>query len=424
MRAYHISNKWAILLLLMLAYMLSFMDRYVINLLIEPMKHDLHLTDTSAGLLTGAGFAVFYALMSLPLGVMADRGSRVRIIASGIALWSFFTAICGSAKSFIQLLTGRIGVGVGEAALTPAAYPLLTDLFPKKQLATAIGIYSSGIYLGAGLAYIIGGYMLKLLGAQTIYTLPVIGSIFSWQLIFFILGLPGLLVALIFMLVKEPERPASIAHTSVRDFVAYMRSDGGTFMLISLGSAIFNIAVYATGVWIPSLLHRVHHMPMDTVGRYTGLGILILSPIGVVAGGRISDILPGTSKLKNRLLIIIFSLILFIPVCMALGLSDSVYIIPVLMAYALCVSIPVAVTAAAIQELVPSVYRSTASAFTLFLQNIIGLSLGPLCVALLTDHYYHDPLAIGHSLAIVCTVALVLSILIFSFTLSKINNQI
>jgi MFS family permease len=148
-------NKWLVVGLLMLAYTFSFMDRYVLNLLVEPMKKDLCLSDTQISLLLGFSFAIFYATLGIPIGKLADTKSRTGLIAIGIGLWSMMTACCGIAKNFTQLFLSRIGVGVGEATLSPSAYSLITDYFPKKMLATAISIYSLGIYLGSGIAYIV-----------------------------------------------------------------------------------------------------------------------------------------------------------------------------------------------------------------------------------------------------------------------------
>jgi MFS family permease len=156
-----IRNKYLILTLLTAAYALSFMDRYVMNLLLEDVKKDFQLSELQAGLLAGAGFAVLYALMALPMGILADRKGRAQLASAGVAVWSIMTMCCGLAGNFFQMLLGRLGVGVGEAALTPAAYPIIKNIFPDRKLSTALGIYASGIYLGSGLAYWLGGKALS-----------------------------------------------------------------------------------------------------------------------------------------------------------------------------------------------------------------------------------------------------------------------
>lgn len=412
--SFRIENKWLILALLMVAYSISFMDRYVMNLLLDPIKADMHLTDTQVSLLAGAGFAVFYVLMGIPLGRLSDSKSRVKLIAGGMAVWSIMTSFCGLTKNYLQLMLARMGVGVGEAALSPSAYSMLADLFPRKLLATAIGIYSSGIYIGAGLAYIVGGGLLKYFEAHGTYSFPIIGQVFSWQMIFFLFGLPGLLIALVMLLVKEPARTYTHNRTSLKDFFQFLKTDGRPFLWLCAGGAVFNIAVYATGVWIPSFLGRVHHMPLPEVGSISGIGIMLLSPIGAILGGKVADVLATQFGLGGRLKALITFSVVFIPACIVYTVTPSINTtLWALVPYAILVSSGVAVTAATAQEMVPVHFRGTASACMLFAQNIIGMGIGPTSVAFLTDYVYHDQLAIGQSLAVICTASLVLATALF-----------
>src|ERR1043165_2047539 len=203
-----IKHPYIILLLLTVAYTLSFMDRYVMNLFLNKVKTDFQLSETQAGLLAGAGFAVLYALMALPMGIVADRSSRTKLAALGVAVWSIMTMGCGLAKNFALLFVGRIGVGVGEGALTPAAYPVIKSLFRSEKLSTALGVYSSGIYIGSGLAYWLGGKALTWI--QNENYLSAFGFVsFDWQLVFILFGLPGLLVAALVYFIYEPPQENS-----------------------------------------------------------------------------------------------------------------------------------------------------------------------------------------------------------------------
>lgn len=407
---FRITNKWLILTLLMVAYAISFMDRYVMNLLLDPIKADMHLTDTQVSLLAGAGFAVFYVLMGIPLGRLSDSKSRVKLIAGGLAVWSIMTSVCGLSKNYLQLMLARMGVGVGEAALSPSAYSMLADLFPRKLLATAIGIYSSGIYIGAGLAYIVGGSLLKYFEAHGTYNLPFVGEVFSWQMIFFLFGLPGLFIAVIMLFVKEPIRVYTNEKTSLTDFFHFLKNEGRPFLWLCAGGAVFNIAVYATGVWIPTFLSRVHQMPLPQVGSITGIGIMLLSPIGAILGGKLADTLATQYGLGGRLKALITFSVVFIPACIVYTLTPTITAtLWALVPYAILVSSGVAVTAATAQEMVPVHFRGTASACMLFAQNIIGMGIGPTSVAFVTDYVYQDQLAVGQSLAVICTASLVLA---------------
>src|ERR1700686_985385 len=175
---------WYVVAVLTLVYVFSFIDRQILSLLVRPLRRDLGISDTEVSLLMGFGFAVFYTFCGIPLGRLADTRSRRSIIAAGLVAWSFFTSMCGLAKNFGQMLLWRTGVGVGEASVSPSAYSLITDYFPKERLATAISVYSMGIYLGAGLSYLLGGIIVRLASVQEAYILPLVGAVRPWQVIF------------------------------------------------------------------------------------------------------------------------------------------------------------------------------------------------------------------------------------------------
>ena len=176
------------------AYIFSFIDRQIINLLVEPIREDLQLTDTQISLLQGIAFALFYTLMGIPIARLADAANRRAIIAAGVFLWSLMTVMCGLAKSFGQLFAARIGLGIGEAALSPPAFSLFTDYFPPGKVTRAIAVFSGGSFLGAGLAYIIGGYVVDFVTRLDVVDIPVFGQVRTWQMAFIAVGLPGMLL--------------------------------------------------------------------------------------------------------------------------------------------------------------------------------------------------------------------------------------
>ena len=197
---------WFVVVLLMFAYILSYVDRSILTLLVTPIQDDMGLSDTQISLLHGLAFAIFYTLLGFPIGWLADRKNRVGIIAVGIAFWSLMTALCGVAKNFTHLFFARMGVGVGEAALNPSAYSIITDYFPPEKLSRALSTYVMGTYLGFGIAYILGGTIVNAISSMPDFDLPVIGHIFSWQLAFFLVGIPGLFFVLLLKFIKEPVR--------------------------------------------------------------------------------------------------------------------------------------------------------------------------------------------------------------------------
>src|SRR5690606_31508962 len=202
---------WYAVVILVIAFVFSFIDRIIIAMLVDPLKQDLGLSDTQLGILQGLAFAVFYAVVGLPIGRWADRYSRRMIIASGIFLWSIMTAVCGLARNFWELFLARVGVGVGEAALSPAAYSMIADYFPKEKLGRAVGVYQAGAFFGAGLSFLVGGLIIQAVAKAGDISLPLVGAVRPWQVVFFVVGLPGVLVALLMFTVREPARRGQLA---------------------------------------------------------------------------------------------------------------------------------------------------------------------------------------------------------------------
>ncbi len=242
---------WTTVAILMVAYVLSFIDRQILNLLVGPIRRDLAISDTEMSLLMGLSFALFYTLCGIPLGRMADNRSRRGLILFGVLVWSAMTAACGLARSYWQFLTFRVGVGVGEAALSPAAYSLIADSFPRERRATAISVYSMGIYLGSGLAFLLGGLVIKFASAQGDVHLPLFGEVRPWQLIFLILGAAGVLFCLLLLAIREPARRGVGAGVAVPlgEVGAYLRANRKTVLCHNFGFACLSFAGYGSGAW-------------------------------------------------------------------------------------------------------------------------------------------------------------------------------
>jgi MFS family permease len=199
-------TAWYMVAVLMLCYTLSYADRQILAFLAGPLKHDLQINDTEFGVLQGLVFAVFYTLFGVPLGMVADRFSRRNLIALGVFLWSLTTSLSSIARSFGSLAAARMGVGIGEATLSPSAFSMIADSFPKERLSSALSIYTMGIQLGSGLALIIGGTVAQAVSQLPPVELPIAGAIAAWRVTFLIVGAPGLLVALLLLSVREPAR--------------------------------------------------------------------------------------------------------------------------------------------------------------------------------------------------------------------------
>ena len=259
---------WYVVGVLTLVYVFSFIDRQIMSLLVRPLRRDLGISDTQISVLMGFSFALFYTVCGIPLGRLADTRSRRSIIAAGLVLWSLFTAMCGLARNFTQMLLWRFGVGVGEASLSPSAYSMITDYFPRERLATAISVYSMGIYLGSGMSYLLGGIIVRLASLREAWIFPLVGEIRPWQVIFFAVGLPGLLVALLLYTVREPVR-RGIARSKpavpMSQVFRYIMANKRTFLSHNIGFGEFQPIGPQLAVPIP--LHLVKVTTRSKSGR-------------------------------------------------------------------------------------------------------------------------------------------------------------
>lgn len=406
--------EWYVVVLCMVAYIFSFVDRQILSLMIEPIKADLQITDTQFSLLSGLAFSLFYAFMGLPIAYLADRSSRVKIIAIGVAFWSLATAACGLSKNFLQMFLSRMSVGVGEAALTPATYSMLSDMFPKEKLGRAIGLYSMGAFLGGGLAFLVGGYVIETLRHVPAIDLGWLGQVRSWQLAFFIVGLPGLLVAVLILLtIRDPARKvADPTHkASLGDGLRFLARHRRTFTGHYLGFSFFAMCQYALVSWSPAMYMRKYGLsPMD-VGLILGGILLVLNTAGVFCAGWLIDVLQKRGRTDAALISGMVGVAGMLPFALGAVLVGDLTLSVVLMAPAMFFSaFPISTSAAAMQVLTPNRLRAQVSALFLLVSNLIGLGIGTTLVALLTDHYFKDPKAVGSSIGIIVALAAVLAL--------------
>ncbi len=404
---------WYVVGVLTLVYVFSFIDRQILGLLVGPIRRDLGISDTQMSLLIGFSFAVFYTLFGIPVGRMADSGSRRGLIAAGFVLWSLMTAGCGVAKTYWQMLLFRMGVGVGEATLSPAAYSLIADYFPPQRLATAISVYSMGIYIGSGVANILGGTVVAFAAGRESWILPVLGAIRPWQIIFFIVGLPGLLLALLMYTVREPERRGHggrSAAVPLAEVWSYFGENWRTFLCHSVGFALVSFSNYGASAWVPTFFIRSHGWTAAHIGIVYGSVVAVAGTLGIVAGGRLADWMIARGHRDATMRVGMLVSIAWLAPGMVVYLSDDPYLAVAMLAVAqFFTSAPFGVAPAAIQQVMPPAMRGQASAIYLFLVNLIGIGMGPTAVALTTDYVFADDQMLRYSLLIVTTVAHLLS---------------
>ena len=409
-------RAWYVLGLLTLVYVFSFLDRSILSLLVAPIRHDLHITDTQVSLLMGFSFAVFYTFFGLPIGRMADSHSRRNLIAGGIATWSLFSAGCGLAKNFGQMLFLRMGVGVGEAALSPSAYSLLTDHFPPRRRATAMSIYSMGIYIGTGVASVLGGFVVGWTKGRADWAIPLLGDVRSWQIVFFAVGLPGLLLALFMYTFAEPVRRGGRTQTRsvpFRELFSYVKDNRRTYLCHHLGIAFVTLASYAGVAWVPTFFVRHHHWTAAEAGKGFGMVTALAGSLGIGCGGWLADRLAAHGHADAYLRVATIAALAAVLSGVAYLLVPNAHLAIVLLApLVFFQAVPLGVAPAALMQVTPSQMRGQVSAVYLFTINLIGLGAGPTVVALVTDHVFHNDNMVGSSLLVVATTANILGALI------------
>jgi MFS family permease len=405
---------WYVVVVLMVIYVCSFIDRTILNLLVEPIKHDLHISDTGVSLLQGLSFAIFYTMVGLPIGRLVDSRSRRAIIAVGVFIWSLMAATCGLARTYVQLLLARMGVGVGEAALSPAAYSLLADYFPPHKLGRAYSVYSLGVAVGASAATIIGGMVVGMLSQGQNYMLPLFGEVHGWQVVLICTGLPGMPLALLMLTVREPFRrgllsttkatSASAGQVPFKEVLRFLAVRWRTYAPHFAGFSLLALLGYGVNAWLPTMLIRTHGMSPADVGKKLGAIYILFSTVGMIGSGILADRLTAKGYTDG-------------PMRVGLGIAvgNMVFGIlvpqlpinlfwPAVCGIALVSSAWVGISAAALNQITPNQMRGQTSAIYLFFVNMLGLGFGPSAVALLTDYVLHDPLLVRHSLSIMAAL--------------------
>jgi MFS family permease len=404
-------HGWYLVFTLLLFYIFSFIDRQIISLLVEPIKRDLQVSDTQIGLLQGLAFALFYTAFGIPIGRLADRMNRKTIIGAGVVIWSLMAALCGMAKNFWQLFLARIGVGVGEAALSPAAYSMITDAFPRQKLGRAFSVYNMGIPIGSGIALLVGGLIVVAVsGAGKTFTLPLLGEVRAWQFVFIVTGAPGLLLPFLLFTVREPPRRGLIktADNKVLDrlplseVIRFMAKNGHFYRPHFFAMAMMACLGYAVGAWLPTVMARTYGIQPGFVGQVLGISTMTMNTVGVFVAGRICDRLTTKGHADA-------------PIWVCFGTAVAVVITSALPAFMpsatlglamMCLAgFPfhgyVAMGPMAVNQVTPNQMRAQVSAVYLFTVNLVGLGLGPYLVPMISDYILRDPMQIRWGLLIV-----------------------
>ena len=412
------------LLILLIAYILSFIDRNILAVLVGPIRDDFSISDFQFSLLHGTAFTVFYIFLGLPIGWLADRVSRKWIIVVGVFFWSLMTALCGLANSFLILFLVRIGVGIGEAALSPPAYSLFSDYFSPRRLRWATAIFSMGITVGSGLSYKIGGWAYQYLDQIEFSTWPVLAAMSAWQLTFVMVGLPGFIVVLLLLFMREPPRLASEQYQDSGDFITinevfyYLRTHWQAYGALAFGVCMMSIIGYGTLGWFPEFLIRSYGMSRGQAGSELGNIFLIAGTAGSLAGAIFATLLQRRGyRDANMRMVMLAATLLIIPASVAPLMAKAEHAIYISWFVIFIHYTHFGVAMAALQLITPSRMRAQTSALMLFMTNLFGLALGGTIVALFTDFVFADDQALRYSLAAVAAIVYPLAAIVIGLGL-------
>ncbi|WP_416908436.1 MAG: MFS transporter [Polymorphobacter sp.] len=402
---------WGVVLLLCVGGIISMLDRQLLVLLVEPIKASLGISDTEVSILQGFAVAIFYGVLAVPLGRLADTGRRTTIIALGALFFSLATMAGGFAFSFGAMFVTRLCVGVGEATLTPAGSSLISDYLPPAQVGRAMGLFVGSSFAGSGLALVIIGALISWLAANPDVTFPLVGRPMDWQMVFIIAALPGLVFALAMMLVREPVRSqglalAETAGATLREVWDFVVSEARLLVPVFLGLPMLAAAQFGMNVWAPTFFIRTYGWTPGEIGSVFGLMVTTLSTAGVVTGGWLADRMLARGRRDANLQVSMWAALVALPFVVAFPLAGDATLSLVLLGPVLFFGVmPFGAGPAAIPILAPNRMRAQLMAVYLLFGNLLGAGLGPWMIAAYTDYVIGDPAGIRWSLAVVAPLA-------------------
>jgi len=391
--------------------LVNLLDRGIINLLVEPIKRTLHLSDLQVSVLMGFAFVVFYILLGFPIASLADSRSRRTIVGIGLFCWSAMTALCGIAQNFWSFFACRVGVGVGEACTGPATLSMLADFFPPERLTRAVALMSFGAIAGVGLAQMIGAGVVQSLQMVPDLQVPIIGIVHNWQMVFFVVGLPGLLVAALMFSVVEPRRrgrlsAASTARLPWSTVIEFVSRNRQCYLPMFTALGLTTIVHSGIAAWSIVFYQRTYDWTPVQTGYVLGLVALITSPIGLIVGAWFAERGAARGFEDANMRVAAWASTFAIP-WSALGpLMPSPWLAVAMAAIGnLVVSVAGAPMSAALQIITPNEMRGRVSALYLFVANVLGMGIGPTAIAVLTDLVFHNEAKLRYSLVVAALFA-------------------
>jgi len=390
--------------ILLMAYMLAMVDRIIVGLLAQPIQQALRLTDTELSLLQGLAFAIFYTTLGLPCGWLADRMTRTRLLSAGIAIWSCMTAACAFAGSFLPFFIARIGVGVGEAVLSPTVTSLIADYFEPKRRSAAYGVYQVALAVGTACAWLAGGQLLGWLNQFPSLKLGILGSFAPWQATMLGVGAPGLVVALLLLVtVREPERRnISGEHATWRAAFQHIRANWRAFAFHHVGMAMPVLGLYAWLAWIPTFFLRVYGWPIPDATFWFAVCVGPTGLISALACGLLTARLEASGRLDANMTGALIGVVgsTFFGTLMFLMPTPALSLL-MLCGTGIFIVFAPALALASLVEIAPNEMRAKCTAIYLMTLGLLAVAEGPFFVALLTEHVFGQPSSVGSAAAVV-----------------------
>jgi len=404
-------QAWWAVFVFSLVLTVQYLDRGLIGLLVEPIKRDLHLADTQLSAIMGFAFVIFYLLLGLPISRWIDTGSRRLILGLSVVAWAVSTMLCGVAHSFWQLALCRVGVGAGDAAVSPAISSMISDLFPRERLPKAMSLMGFAFVFGSAFSLLFGGGLVHALSGIPAVHLPILGLFYPWQLTFLIVGAPGLFIALMFFTTKEPARRGLVEGQDpgkplpAAEIFGFLRANWAVYSVLFGGLAFRSVLGVGISSWTPAFFHRTYGWGSGQYGLTAGILALVVSPIGLLVGYRITEWLHRRGHDDANLRLTAVCAWVNLPAFIAMPLMPSPWLALALVGWTnLVATSTIGSENAAMLAVTPNRMRGQISALYLFIYNCIGYGLGPVIIALLTDVVFHDEAKLRYALLLAAMV--------------------
>jgi len=416
---------WTVVAILIATAILSYTDRQVLTLLVDPIRRDLGINDTEMSLLIGSAFAVIYGVAGIPLGYLVDRTSRRNLVACGVAIWSLATLACGLSRTFAEIFSARVFVGLGEAVLSPAALSLISDYFPPSRRGTAVGLYLSGIAMGSGTAILIGGAVLHAVDLGVLGATP-LGGYAPWRLVLLLSGLAGVAWSLAILIIREPVRrtgelqaPTAADGAAARDVLRWTRV-APIYLIVGLASLVDN----AVGAWSPSLLIREFVRDPGQIGIQLGILITVGGGAGILLGGVLADRVGVRGGLAAKLRVCLVAALLILPASFLLNAPHFLLVLFDVGVYFALSGVVTAVGFSAILDNVPNRSRGLAIAISFFLNVALGAGFGPTAVALSARYLFGEETGLGPALSLTAGAGYALAGATALLTLARLKRHL